>query len=154
MARPTRDARRRLISVGSLDSGDWIMLGASLLLFIALIANWWDGDASENAVWHSGIYFAVMLIMILATVILALYPSLQSEMSLRNLPVALPPLFILIGFVIFLGTLYELGRFTGVAQSDVSPGFGIYLALICSVIYLIGSLVKWGNRERRLRSTP
>ena len=151
MARPTRDTRRRALSVADLTSGDWIMLGASLLLFIALIANWWDGTAPENSVWRSGIYFIIMLILILATIALAIYPLLQSEMKLPELPVATPPVFIAIGFVIFLYTLYELGRFQGVAQPTVSAGFGIYLALICGLLYLVGALVKWGGRERRLR---
>jgi len=148
MARPTRETRRRALNVGDLGSGDWIMLGACLLLFIALIANWWDGDAPENAVWKSGIYFTIMLILILLTVVLALYPLLRTEVKLPDLPVATPPVFILIGFVIFLFTLFELGRFEGVHQLDVSPGFGLYLALICGAIYLVGALVKWGSRER------
>lgn len=150
VARPTRDSRRRALNVAQIGSGDWIMLGASLLLFIALIANWWVGAGGENAAWKSGAYFVLMLILILATIVLAIYPSLQTEMKLPTLPFASPPVFILLGFVIFLTTLYELGRFTGVAQSTVSPGFGIYLALICALLYLVGALVKWGNRERRL----
>ena len=152
MARPTRDMRRPTINVGDLNSGDWIVLGASLLLFIAIIANWWVSGGSDNAAWKSGIYFILMLLMILATIFLAFYPTVRSEFNLPQLPWATPPLFILIGFIIFLATLYELGRYTGVAQATVSPGFGIYLALICSLLYLMGALVKWGSRERRLRA--
>jgi len=152
MGRPTRDIRRRALNVGDLNSGDWIMLGASTLLFIALIANWWVAGDSVNAAWRSGLYFILMLLVILATVVLAMWPLLRMESRLPALPFATPPVFIMIGFIIFLATIYELGRYTGVLHTTVSPGFGIYLAMICSVIYLIGALVKWGSRERRLRN--
>ncbi len=153
MARPTRDQRRQALRIGDLNSGDWIMLGASVLLFIALIANWWVANQNDNALWQSGVYFIVILVLILATIALVVYPSLQTEMNLPALPFAPPPVFIAIGFVMFLLTLYELGKYTGVFQTTVSPGFGIYLALICALIYLIGALVKWGGRERRLRAS-
>jgi len=150
MARPTRDTRRRLVNAGELGSGDWIMLGSSLLLFIALIAGWWVSGGNDNAAWQSGWYFVFMLILILITIVLVAYPAFQSEARLPALPFNTPPVFILIGFVMFLMTFYELGRYQGVLQSTISPGFGIYLALISSALYLVGAMVKWGNRERRL----
>lgn len=151
VARPTRDMKRSAINVSDLGSGDWIVLGASILLFIALIGNWWVGGGSLNAAWRSQIYFFVMLLLILGTIGLVMYPLLLPESGSSTPKFALAPVFIAIGFVIFLATLYELGRYTGIAQPTVSPGFGIYLALISSLLYLMGALVKWGSRERRLR---
>jgi len=150
MARPTRDVRRRALNVAHLDAGDWLILFASVLLFIALIVNWWVRGGSVNSAWRSEVYFVVMLLMILATIVLVAYPMLEAEMGTRPLPFATPPILILIGLVIFLSTLYELGRYEGVAQPTISPGFGVFLALICSALYLVGALIKWGSRERRL----
>ena len=151
MARPTRDARRRSINVGNLNAGDWVILAACFLLFVALIGGWWTNPGGVNSVRFSQLYFVAMLVLILATIVLIIYPLLQAEAGLRPLPLATPPILIVIGFLILLGTVYELGRYRGIAQTTVSPGFGIYFALICSVIYLIGALAKWGSRERRIR---
>ncbi|HEV3310214.1 MAG TPA: hypothetical protein VG815_06835 [Chloroflexota bacterium] len=150
MARPTRDVRRRTFSVAGFSAGDWIILAATVLLFIALIVNWWTGQGSLNSVRYSQVYFVIMLVLILFTIVLVGYPMLESEARLRPLPFASPPIVILIGFVMFLATIFELGRYEGVAQTTVSPGFGIYLALICSCVYLVGALIKWGSRERRV----
>lgn len=149
MARPTRDVRRRTFNIGQLGSGDWVLFAATFALFIALIVNWWTGGSGAvNSVRFSEIYFVAMLILILATIALITYPVIQSEVNLRPLPFATPPIMILIGLIIFCATVYECGRYQGVAQTTVSPGFGIYLALICAVVYLVGALIKWGSRER------
>lgn len=152
MGRRTREPRRAALNIAELNAGDFVMLAACGVLFLALILNWWVGGDTDNAVWKSSGYFILMLLLILATVVLAIYPLLQSESSLPRLPFATPPMFIAIGFVIFLSTLYEFGRYTGVLQHTVSPGFGIYLALVCGLLYLVGALIKWGSRERRIRA--
>jgi hypothetical protein len=150
MARPTRDARRRTLNIARIESGDWIVLGASVILFIALINNWWVGNGNLNSVHYSELYFVLMLLLILLTVFLVAYPMLQAEAGLSRLPFALPPIFLLIGLAMIFATVYEFGRYQGVVQPTVSPGFGLYLALVCCVIYLVGGLVKWGSRERRI----
>jgi magnesium-transporting ATPase (P-type) len=151
MARPTRDVRRSTLNVARLESGDWIILGSSVLLFIALIVNWWVSGGSFNSVHWSKLYFLGMLILILATIVLTAYPMLEAESGFRPLPFAIPPVFLLIGFIMFLATIYEFGRYQGVQQPTVSPGFGLYLALVCCTLYLVGALIKWGSRERRIQ---
>lgn len=150
MARPTRDVRRRSVGLGHLAAGDFIVLLVSLLLFFALIINWWVSNASLNAVKYSQLYFVIVLILILATVGLVMYPILESEANLRPLPFATPTILLAIGFLILLMTTYELGRYEGVGLGNVGPGFGLWLAFVCSWLYLLGALVKWGSRQRRL----
>ncbi len=132
-----------------IGAGDFGILIASVLLFVALIPNWWASGQSFNAVKYSVVYFVIVLVLILVTIGLILYPLMESEAGIRALPFATPPLFLSIGFLLLLITTFELGRYDGVG-SAFRAGFGLWLAEICCVVYLIAGLVKWGSRERRL----
>lgn len=149
MARPTRDVRRRSLNIGNLSAGDYVLLVVSFVLFLALILNWWVSGASVNAVKFSQFYFVIVLILILVTLGLIVYPLLEAEANLRPLPFATAPLLLAIGFLLLLMTTYELGRYNGIG-STVNPGFGLWLAFVCSWLYLLGALIKWGSRQRQL----
>lgn len=149
MARPTREARRRS-TADQISAGDYIVLVMSAVLFVALLPNWWVHGANINSLKFSQLYFVIMLVLILITLGLLVYPILQSEAHLRPLPFATPPVFLLIGFLMLLGTVYELGRYQGVVPSSVTPGFGLILALIGTIVYLGGAIIKWGSRQRQL----
>jgi hypothetical protein len=45
--------------------------------------------------------------------------------------------------------VFELGRYSGVDNPTVSPGLGIWLAVLASVVYVFGAVIKWGSRLRR-----
>lgn len=149
MARPTRDVRRRTGNEGSLESGDWLLLGASTLLFFAVVVNWWVTNANFNAAKFSVAYFVVMVILAIGSVALICYPFVQTRIGLPSLPVATPPLYLSVAVILILATVYELGRYEGVEQPTISPGFGLYLAIVSSVLYGFGALLKWASRERR-----
>ena len=149
MARPTRDVRRSAVSQGSLESGDWLLLAASALLFFAVVVNWWVSDSNFNAAQFSKAYFVVMVLLAVGTVILICYPFIQAQIGLPSLPVATPPLYLSVSVILILSTVYELGRYEGVTQPTISPGFGLYLAIVSSVLYGLGALLKWAGRERR-----
>lgn len=152
MARPTRDVRPTALNVANLNAGDGIMLVVVVLLFVALVFNWWVSGQGVNAVKFSELYFVVVLILILVTIGLIVYPMIQSEAGIRPLPFATPPVLLLVGFVILLTTTYELGRYDAVGTTTVSAGFGLWLAFVCSWLYLVGALIKWSSRERALKS--
>lgn len=149
MARPTRDIRRRATNIGPLESGDWLLLGSSVLLFFAVVVNWWVSGGHVNAAKFSLAYFVVMLMLIIGTIGLICYPLFQAEASLPAIPLATPPLYLVIGVVMVVASIYELGRYEGVAQPTVSPGFGLYLAIVSSLLYALGALLKWASRQRR-----
>jgi hypothetical protein len=54
-----------------------------------------------------------------------------------------------LGAVLLLIFVYELGKYACFQCQGVSRGFGIWLALISSVIYLIGAVIRWGSRPTR-----
>jgi magnesium-transporting ATPase (P-type) len=132
-----------------LGPGDYLMLLVSILLFLALTLNIWIRNESVNSLEHSGWYFIIMLVLILLTLVLVVYPVLETELSLPPLPFATPPVLLATGFLILLTTTYELGRYNGVGAVTVSAGIGLWLAFICSIVYLLGALIKWAGRERR-----
>src|SRR5437867_1545256 len=111
MVRPTRDVRRGSVVFGQLGTGDLIILFVSGVLFLAIMLNWWVSNMSVNAWQFSQLYFVIVLLVILATLAVDLYPLLETEMGFRPLPVATPPLFLGMGFLLLLMTTYELGRY-------------------------------------------
>lgn len=149
MARPTRDVRRRSLNLNRLGAGDYIMLLVCIVMFFALTLNIWVSNESVNSLEHSAWYFTVELVLLLLTLVLVVYPVLESELSLPALPFATPPILLATGFLILLTTTYELGRYDGVEQVNLSAGIGMWLAFICSIVYLIGAVIKWASRERR-----
>ena len=42
--------------------------------------------------------------------------------------------------------MYEFGKYACFQCQGVSRGFGIWLALISAVIYLVGAVIRWGSR--------
>jgi len=125
------------------------MLLVSIVMFFALTLNIWVRNESVNSLAHSGWYFVIMLILLLLTLVLVIYPVLETEMGLPPLPFATPPVLLATGFLILLTTTYELGRYDGVGAVTVSAGIGLWLTFICSIVYLLGALIKWAGRERR-----
>ncbi len=125
------------------------MLLVSIVMFFALTLNIWVSNENVNSLAHSGWYFIIELILLLLTLVLVVYPVLESELSLPPLPFATPPVLLATGFLILLTTTYELGRYDGVGAVTVSAGIGLWLTFICSIVYLIGALIKWAGRERR-----
>jgi hypothetical protein len=142
------------MSLGFLGAGDIVVVGASILLFVALIANWFASDhvGSVNAIKYSGLYFVVALIIILISLALIVWPALHDQGALPALPFAVEPVILGIGALLVLLATYEVGRYTAVtmpgAAGVVTAGFGVGLAFVCSWLYLVGALVKWGSRQR------
>ena len=83
MARPTRDIRRPSVNVGQLTAGDFILLLDSVLLLIALLINEWAKGASISLK-YSEWYFYIVLIMLLVSTVLIVYPLIESEVGLSK----------------------------------------------------------------------
>lgn len=148
MARPTRVTRYRTLDLTRLTAGDFAILGASALLFLALFVNWWANGQNVNALEHSSLYVTVSLVLLLVTVVLVIYPTLEPEFDLPPLPFATPLVLLGIGLVVLIMAVFELGRYIGVDNVGITPGIGPWLAIIASAIYLLGATVKWGSRPR------
>ncbi|HZT96692.1 MAG TPA: hypothetical protein VFB34_07625 [Chloroflexota bacterium] len=151
MGRPTRDVRRRSFDFSDLNAGDYVVLAATVVMFIALLGNWWVNGLAVNAAYHSQLYFVIELVLLLLTVVLVVYPLVHSELGLRPLPFATPPIMLAIGFLLLLTTTYELGRYTGVGVIGIGAGFGLWMAFVAAWVYLLGAVIKWGGRQRRLQ---
>jgi magnesium-transporting ATPase (P-type) len=148
MSHLTRATRRHTIDLRQLALGDYIILVASVILFFALLLNWWASGQNVNAFQHSWLYAVITLVFLLITIVLVTYPLFQPEFRLPPLPVATPPLLLILAFLILLSVVYELGRYVGVDNVGIAPGFGLWLAFIASLVYLLGALIKWGARLR------
>jgi hypothetical protein len=55
------------------------------------------------------------------------------------------------GAILLLMFMFEFGKYSCILCQGVSRGFGIYVGLIASVVFIIGAIIRWGSRPTRGR---
>jgi hypothetical protein len=53
------------------------------------------------------------------------------------------------GTILLLMYFFEYGKYSCITCQGVTHGFGIYVGLIASVVYIVGAVIKWGSRQTR-----
>jgi hypothetical protein len=144
--RSARPRRSGFLDMRRITLGDYVVLGAALLMLISLFLPWFSVPGVTGDKWafaHSEIAAVIVIIFFLASVFLVIYPSISSEMGLPPLPFSTPVVFLIMGAILLLIFTYELGKYSSV------EGFGVWLALLAAIIYIVGAVVKWGSRPSR-----
>lgn len=151
--RNTRARRRSFLQLGRVTIGDWIVLVAACLTAISLFLPWFvsnvPGSSTQSAFAYSELFSVVVLVFFLATLALVIYPALSPDLGLPPLPFSTPVIFVFMGLVLLLMYFFEFGKYSCITCQGVSHGFGIYLGLIASFVYLAGAIIKWGSRPTR-----
>jgi hypothetical protein len=135
--------------------GDYIVLVASLLTVVSLFMTWFvsnvPGTHNQWAFTYSEVAAVVVIVFFLATLFLVVYPAIAPELGLPPLPFSTPLVFLTMGGILLLIFMFEFGKYSCVLCQGVSQGFGIYIGLIASVVFIIGAIIKWGSRPSRVR---
>lgn len=153
--RTVRSRRHRFIDLRRIMIGDYIVLLASLFTLISLFMPWFmttvPGSHDQWAFTYSEVASVVVIVFFLASLFLVIYPAVSAEAGLPPLPFATPLIFLTMGSVLLLLFMYELGRYDCIQcqVGGVGRGFGIWVGLIASLIYLMGAIVRWGSRPVR-----
>lgn len=151
--RSVRPRRRGFIDLRRITIGDYMVLVAGLLTVVSLFLPWFVSSVprthGEWAFTYSEAASVVVIVFFLATVFLVLYPAIATELRLSPLPFSTPIVYMTLGAVLLLLFVYELGKYACFQCQGVSRGFGIWLALISAVMYLIGAVIRWGTRPTR-----
>jgi hypothetical protein len=136
--------------------GDYVVLVASLLTVVSLFMTWFvsnvPGTHNQWAFTYSEVASVVVIVFFLATVFLVLYPVIAPEFGLPPLPFSTPLIFLTMGGILLLMFMFEFGKYSCILCQGVSRGFGIYVGLISSVVYIIGAIIRWGSRPARTRT--
>lgn len=151
--RGVRPRRRGFIDLRRITIGDYIVLVAGLLTVVSLFLPWFMTSVprshGEWAFTYSEAASVVVIVFFLATLFLVLYPAVAVEFRLPPLPFSTPVIYMALGAILLLIFVYELGKYACFQCQGVSRGFGIWLALISAVIYVIGAVIRWGTRPTR-----
>lgn len=151
--RSVRPRRRGFIDLRRITIGDYMVLVGGLLTVVSLFLPWFISSVprthGEWAFTYSEAASVVVIVFFLASVFLVLYPAIATEMGLPPMPFSTPVVYMLLGGILLLLFVYEFGKYACFQCQGVSRGFGIWLALISSVIYLIGAVIRWGSRPTR-----
>lgn len=151
--RNVRPRRHRFIDLRRVAIGDWIVLVAGLLTVLSLFLQWFvsnvPGTPAQNAFAYSPDFSVVVLVFFLATLGLVIYPALSPDLRLPPLPFSTPVIFLFMGMVLLLMYFFELGKYSCITCQGTSHGFGLYVGLIASFVYVVGAIIKWGSRPTR-----
>lgn len=153
--RSARPRRGPIMDLRRITIGDYIVLVASLLTVISLFMTWFvsnvPGTHNQWAFTYSEVAAVVVIVFFLATLFLVLYPVIAPEFGLPPLPFSTPLIFLTMGGILLLMFMFEFGKYSCILCQGVSRGFGIYVGLIASVVFIIGAIIRWGSRPTRNR---
>lgn len=152
--RRVRPQRRGVIDLGRIAIGDWIVLFAGLLTVASLFMPWFitdvPGSHDQWAFTYSDWASVVVIVFFLATLFLVVYPSLSPELGLPPLPFSTPLIYLVMGGILLLLFVFELGKYGCIIQCQgVTRGFGVYVGLVAALVYILGAVVRWGSRPTR-----
>lgn len=152
--RRSRPRRRGFIDFQTITLGDYIILAAAILSTVSLFLPWVSLSVprshTEWAFTYSVVASTVVIVFFLASLFLILYPAIADEMGLPPLPFSTPLIFLTMGAILWLIFTYELGKYECAIQCvGASRNFGVLIAWVASLVFLIGSVIKWGSRPSR-----
>jgi hypothetical protein len=93
----------------------------------------------------------IVIVFFLATIFLVIYPALSPDLGLPPLPFSTPVVFLTMGAILLLMFTYELGKYACIQCAGLNRGIGIWVALISSILYIVGAVIKWGSRPSGIR---
>ncbi|HZU13142.1 MAG TPA: hypothetical protein VFB58_09920 [Chloroflexota bacterium] len=145
--------RRRGFELRRITLGDWVVLVSSLLTLVSLFLPWFvtnvQGAHDQWAFTYSEVYSVIVIVIFLATIFLVLYPVAALEFGLSPLPFSSPLLYFLLGIILLLLSVFEVGKYACIQCQGVVGGFGVYVAVFASLTYILGAVIRWGSRPRR-----
>lgn len=154
--RNVRSRRRAVVDLRRIMIGDYIVLVAGFMTLISLFMPWFVSSIgpsrTQNAFAYSPLFSTIVIVFFLATIFLVLYPAVAPEFGLPLLPFSTPLVFMALGGILLLMVMYEMGKYACISCTTVSRGYGVWLALVASCVYLVGAIIKWGSRP--VRRTP
>lgn len=150
--RNVRTRRRGFIDLQRINLGDWIVLLAGALTVASLFFPWFVSSVAANTQWaftYSEVFSVVVIVFFLAALFLVIYPALSPDLGLPPLPFSTPVVFLTMGSILLLSYMYQLGKYACITCTGTSRGFGLWLGLIASFVFIIGAVIKWGSRPTR-----
>lgn len=151
--RSVRVRRRSYIDLRRVSIGDWIMVAACLLAVISLFLPWFvtsiPRQHNEWAFTYSEIASLIVIICFLATLFLVVYPAIAPEFGLAPLPFSPPLIFFFMGTLLLLIFTYQAGKYACIVCTTGSRGYGVWIGLIASAVYILGAIIRWGSRPAR-----
>lgn len=151
--RRARPRRNRFIDLRRITLGDLIVLIAAIFSFACLFMPWYESSIprthGEWAFTYSPVAAAVVILFSLVTLFLVVYPAISPNFGLPPLPFSTPLIFLALGTVLFVIMVYQLGKYGCIQCQGTSRGFGLYIGLIASFVYIVGAVVKWASRPAR-----
>ena len=146
--RSVRPRRRGFLDMRRITIGDYIVLVSALLTVVSLFLPWFTSPGTHDqwAFTYSEVAAVVVIVFFLATLFLVIYPALSGELNLPPLPFSTPLVFLTMGSVLLLLFMYELGKYDCIQCTGISRGIGVWVALIASLVFIIGAIIKWGSR--------
>lgn len=148
--RSVRVRRRGFMDLRRITIGDWIILVSSLMAVISLFMTWFTSSLprphGEWAFTYSEWAAVVVILFFLVTVFLVFYPALSPDLGLPPLPFSPPLIFFTMGAILVLVFTYQLGKYACIQCTTVSRGFGVWVGLIATFVYILGAVIRWGSR--------
>lgn len=148
--RRVRPQRRSFIDLQRITIGDYLVLASALLTFVSLFLPWITLNGppshSEWAFKYSEIAAVIVIVFMLATIFLVIYPALSSDLGLPVMPFSTPVIFLTMGGILVLLFSFELGKYACVLCVGESRGIGLWLAFVSAWVFIIGAVVRWGSR--------
>jgi hypothetical protein len=113
----------------------WIAAGSAIVLFLSCFLTWYSFSILSLSGTHEGLGKLILLLSIVALVVIGL------ELFAANVTLPLPSSLILIG-IGGISALFALIKMLDKPASQLSIGFGLYLALIASIALAVGGYLK------------
>lgn len=113
----------------------WISAGSAIVLLISCFMTWYSYSILSVDGTHEGLGKLVLLLAIVALVVIGI------ELFAANVTLPLPSSLILIG-IGGISALFALIKMLDKPASQLSIGFGLYLALIASIALAVGGWLK------------
>jgi hypothetical protein len=135
--------------------GDYIVLFSALITAFSLFLPWFTsstpGTQSQKAFAYSEVASVIVLVFFLTALFLVIYPAISPDAGLPPLPFSTPVVLLTMGAILVLIFTYELGKYDCIQCGGISRGYGVWVGLIASLIFIVGSVIKWGSRPSRMR---
>ena len=145
-----RARRRRAVDLRRVTLGDYIVLAASTLTLVSLFLPWFVSSLphshDEWAFTYSEVAAVIVIVFFLITLFLVIYPAVSPELGLPPLPFSPPLIFFVMGTILVLTFTYQLGKYACIVCTTVTRGYGIWIGIIASAVYILGAVIRWGSR--------
>jgi hypothetical protein len=156
--RSVRVRRRSYFDLRRITIGDWIMFVAGAMTVVSLFLPWFVTSVPTTSAPHPHGEWAftysewasvIVIVFFLVTLFLVIYPAISPDLGLPPLPFSPPLIFFTMGAILLLVFTYQLGKYACILCTGTSRGYGIWIGLISSGVYILGAVIRWGSRPVR-----